>query len=113
MKPVFVPKRTKLNLVLELYTPKIGEGGFYPIVLQKYQKPLNLAYFGVLCLLQAGTADIRKCRPCFALRSRAQINFLKPSFNMPAIKTYRANEYLTQCIREIPFLKDLKCVAHI
>ena len=55
MKLGFVPKKTKRNIFFEFYTPKKGEGGsFYPIVLQKYQKPLNLAYFGVFCLLHIG-----------------------------------------------------------
>ena len=48
MKLGFVPKETNKNLFFELYTPKIGEGGSsYPNVLQNYQKPSNLAYFGV------------------------------------------------------------------
>ena len=42
---------------------------------------------------------------CFAFRRLAQIN-LKRSFNMPAIKTYRADEYLTQCIKQMVCLES-------
>ena len=55
MKLGFVPKKTKRNLFFALYTPKIGEGGSsYLIVLRKYQKSPNLAYFGVFCLVHIG-----------------------------------------------------------
>ena len=86
----------------------MGEGGsFYPIPLQKYQNPSNLAHFGVFCLLQAAIAEFLEFRPCFDLRSGAQSNFSKRSLNMPANKPYRANEYLKQCIKKIPVLKVL------
>ena len=71
MKLGFVPEKTKRNLLFKIYNPKRGDrGSSYLIVLGNYQKPSNLAYFGVYCRFS-------KMSPLFCLRRSSTNQFLE------------------------------------
>ena len=70
------------------------------------------------CNVKGGIPSSRRYLPTYlALVLPSEVEYKsisrKSSFHMPPIKTYRADEYLKQCIRLITVPKALQCVANV